>query len=206
VLAGDAIARPLFDEIETGEYDLTALVSITNGGAPLSPAMRERLRAALPSIVIIDAVRSSESGTQLSTIISDTGRPPAATFSPDGDTAVLAADFIRVLTSGDTEEGWLARRDLIPLGYLGDEFKTAQTFPVVDGARWSVPGDRARLLTGGRIELLGRDSATINNGGEKVFRRRSRTCRRRSPRHLRRRNCRLTHQSDKLATPTRMSV
>ena len=65
--------------------------------------------------------------------------------------------------------GWLARRDLVPLGYLGDAAKTARTFPVIDGVRYSVPGDRANVLADGRIELLGRDSVTINSGGEKIF-------------------------------------
>jgi fatty-acyl-CoA synthase len=35
--------------------------------------------------------------------------------------------------------------------------------------RWSVSGDRARILPDGRIELLGRDSVTINSGGEKIY-------------------------------------
>ena len=35
--------------------------------------------------------------------------------------------------------------------------------------RWSIPGDKASLLADGRIELLGRDSVTINSGGEKIF-------------------------------------
>jgi acyl-CoA synthetase (AMP-forming)/AMP-acid ligase II len=35
--------------------------------------------------------------------------------------------------------------------------------------RRSIPGDRANLLPDGRIELLGRDSITINSGGEKIF-------------------------------------
>ena len=73
-----------------------------------------------------------------------------------------------MLSPGDGE-GWLARRDLIPLGYLGDEAKTARTFPTIDGVRWSIPGDRATYLADGRIELLGRDSVTINSGGEKIF-------------------------------------
>ena len=77
-----------------------------------------------------------------------------ATFNPKSDTAVVAADYSRVLSPGDGE-GWLARRDLIPLGYLGDDEKTARTFPTIDGVRWSVPGDRARFLDDGRIELLG---------------------------------------------------
>lgn len=57
----------------------------------------------------------------------------------------------------------------MPLGYKGDATKTAATFPVIDGVRYSVPGDRARHLADGSIELLGRDSVTINSGGEKIF-------------------------------------
>ena len=81
---------------------------------------------------------------------------------------MLSADHDRILAPGEGD-GWLARRDLIPLGYLGDPDKTAQTFPTVNGTRWSVPGDRARILPDGRIELLGRDSLTINSGGEKIY-------------------------------------
>ena len=35
--------------------------------------------------------------------------------------------------------------------------------------RYAVPGDRARLRADGIIELHGRDSVTINSGGEKIF-------------------------------------
>jgi fatty-acyl-CoA synthase len=57
----------------------------------------------------------------------------------------------------------------VPLGYLGDRAKTERTFPTLDGVRYSVPGDRARLRADGVLELLGRDSVTINSGGEKIF-------------------------------------
>ena len=40
---------------------------------------------------------------------------------------------------------------------------------MIDGVRHAVAGDRARLLADGSIELHGRDSVTINTGGEKVF-------------------------------------
>jgi fatty-acyl-CoA synthase len=40
---------------------------------------------------------------------------------------------------------------------------------VIDGVRYSVPGDRARLLPEGQVQVLGRDSVTINSGGEKIF-------------------------------------
>ncbi|WP_197382553.1 acyl-CoA synthetase [Mycolicibacterium mengxianglii] len=166
-VVGDAMARPLIDEIESGDYDLSGVLSITNGGAPMSPTVRDRIRAALPHVLLIDAVGSSESGQQMNTIAGDdSGTTPV--FNPQSDTGVVAVDYSRVLAPGDGE-GWLARRDLIPLGYLGDEAKTARTFPTIDGVRWSVPGDKARALDDGRIELLGRDSVTINSGGEKIF-------------------------------------
>jgi fatty-acyl-CoA synthase len=167
-VVGDAIARPLLDEIETGDYDLSGLVTFSNGGAPLSPTVRDRLLAALPHIMLLDAVGASESGAQMSTYASAGAETQAATFNPQSDTAVVSADLDRVLSPGEGQ-GWLARRDLIPLGYLGDEAKTAGTFPTIDGVRWSVPGDRANVLDDGRIQLLGRDSVTINSGGEKIF-------------------------------------
>jgi 3-oxocholest-4-en-26-oate---CoA ligase len=82
---------------------------------------------------------------------------------------VLSADLDRVLEPGDPEIGWLAKTGRLALGYLGDPEKTARTYPVVDGVRYAIPGDRARLLEGGIVELHGRDSVTINSGGEKIF-------------------------------------
>ena len=167
-VVGDAIARPLLDEIETGNYDLSGLVTITNGGAPLSPTVRERLLAALPNLMVLDAVGASETGMQMTTMAAKGVEQKAATFTPQHDTAIISTDFSTVLAPGDGE-GWLARRAYVPLGYLGDAEKSARTFPTIDGVRWSVPGDRARYLPDGQIELLGRDSVTINSGGEKIF-------------------------------------
>ena len=175
-VVGDAVARPLVEEIERGDYDLSGLFTITNGGAALSPTVRARILAAIPHVMLLDAVGASESGAQLSTYPpadasadSDSdAQPTAAVFDAQADTVVVAEDLSRVLSAGEGG-GWLARRDLIPLGYLGDADKTARTFPTIAGVRWSVPGDRANVLADGRIQLLGRDSVTINSGGEKIF-------------------------------------
>jgi len=167
-VVGDAMARPLADQIEKGDYDLSGLMALTNGGAPLSPTVRERLLTALPNLIIMDAVGASESGAQMTSIATKGADVQAATFTPMADTTVVAVDFSRVLEPGDGE-GWLARRVFVPLGYLGDADKTARTFPTIDGVRFSIPGDKARYLADGRIELLGRDSVTINSGGEKIF-------------------------------------
>jgi fatty-acyl-CoA synthase len=92
----------------------------------------------------------------------------SAIFNTEPGTAVVSADCTTVLKPGDGE-GWLARKGWVPLGYLGDADKTARTFPTLEGVRWSIPGDRASYLADGRVQLLGRDSVTINSGGEKIF-------------------------------------
>ena len=96
-----------------------------------------------------------------------TPRPAASTRGPG--TVVVSEDLDKVLEPGHDGIGWLAQQGWVPLGYLGDADKTARTFPVIDGVRYSVPGDRARHQADGEIELLGRDSVTINSGGEKIF-------------------------------------
>src|SRR5690606_18270837 len=90
-------------------------------------------------------------------------------FDPSPTSAVVSEDRTRILSPGDQELGWLTQTGRVPLGYLGDPEKTQATFPVIDGRRHAVPGDRARVLADGSIELHGRDSVTINTGGEKVF-------------------------------------
>jgi fatty-acyl-CoA synthase len=82
---------------------------------------------------------------------------------------VLSEDLSRVLAPGSDEIGWFAKGGHVPLGYLGDKEKTELTFPSTGGVRYSVPGDRSRHLADGVIEVYGRDSQTINSGGEKIF-------------------------------------
>jgi 3-oxocholest-4-en-26-oate---CoA ligase len=168
-VVGDAVARPLVREIETGRYDLSGVVVVGNGGAPLTPGVKDRLLAALPHVLVMDNVGSSETGYQMNHL--DVAGQPAQTgrFTPSPSTVVVDESMTRLLEPGEDHIGWLAQRGRVPMGYLGDPDKTARTFPVLDGVRYSIPGDRARLLAGGEIELLGRDSVTINSGGEKIF-------------------------------------
>jgi len=167
-VVGDTMARPLVEEIERGSYDLSGLAAISNGGAPMSPGVRHRLLEALPGILLLDAMGASETGIQMNHYSAAGSEAETAVFSPEPDTTVVDDRRTRELLPGEGQ-GWLARRGLVPLGYLGDPEKTARTFPVIDGERYSVPGDRAELLEDGRIRLLGRDAVTINSGGEKIF-------------------------------------
>lgn len=168
VVVGDAMARPLLAAIESSSADVSSLVALASGGAVLSPSAKQRWIAAIPGLVVMDAVGSSEGGTQLNHV-SSSGSVSTGTFIPGADTCVVAEDFGSVLAAGHDGIGWLAQRRFTPLGYKGDAAKTAVTFPVIDGVRYVLPGDRARLLQDGSIELLGRDAVTINSGGEKIF-------------------------------------
>jgi acyl-CoA synthetase (AMP-forming)/AMP-acid ligase II len=164
---GDAMCRPLAEAIERGA-DASSLNVIANGGALLTPTTKQRLIDAKPGLIIVDGVGSSETGAQM-THMSAPGAVSTGTFNPGPDTCVVAEDLSRVLEPGHEGNGWLAQKGPVPLGYKGDPDKTARTFPVVGGVRYAVPGDRAEWLADGTIHLLGRDSVTINTGGEKVF-------------------------------------
>ncbi|HEY5156019.1 MAG TPA: AMP-binding protein, partial [Acidimicrobiales bacterium] len=177
MVIGDATARPLADTLDAdraggpGRFDLSSLQVIASGGAVLSHAVREHLRALLPGTAVLDTFGSSESGGQGRLVESPVGGGAGGTGGPprlltDADTMVVD-DEQRPTAAGET--GHLARRGWIPLRYHGDPERSAATFPVVDGVRWAVPGDLARLEVDGSITVLGRGSTSINTGGEKVF-------------------------------------
>ncbi|OBI49474.1 acyl-CoA synthetase [Mycobacterium sp. E796] len=167
-VVGDAMARPLVAAIEKGIADVSSLAVVANGGALLTPYVKQRLIEALPNALVIDGVGSSETGAQMHHL-SMSGAVSTGTFNAGPDTFVASEDLTAILPLGHDGIGWLAQRGYVPLGYKGDAAKTAKTFPVIDGVRYAVPGDRARHRADGAIELLGRDSVTINSGGEKIF-------------------------------------
>jgi acyl-CoA synthetase (AMP-forming)/AMP-acid ligase II len=167
-VVGDAMARPLVAAIEKGIADVSSLAVVANGGALLTPYVKQRLIDVLPNAIVVDGVGSSETGAQMHHM-STSAAVSTGTFNAGPDTFVASEDLGSILQPGHDGMGWLAQRGYVPLGYKGDAAKTAATFPVIDGVRYAVPGDRARHRDDGCIELLGRDSVTINSGGEKIF-------------------------------------
>ena len=178
LIVGDAFARPLLDELDRSvandtSYALRSLTVLLSGGAALSAPLKDEFLAHLPTLMIIDGLGSSEAGGQVSHV-STGGGATTGTFPLTADNVVLSAALDAVLKPGADEIGWLAKTGRLALGYLGDPDKTARTYPMVNETRYAVPGDRARLLTDdadglGVVELHGRDSVTINSGGEKIF-------------------------------------
>ena len=169
LIIGDAFAPPLLDTLEAGNYDIDSLKLVISGGTALSAGLKRRFLDAAPGLRILDTVGSSESGNQGNLLSRSSAEVSTGNFVASAGNCIVNSDMTAVLEPGSGETGWLARKGRLPLGYLGDAEKTLKTFPVIDGVRYSVPGDRARMDANGMIELLGRESATINSGGEKIF-------------------------------------
>jgi fatty-acyl-CoA synthase len=172
LIVGDSFARPLLDELSAAEtagrpYQLGSLRHILSGGAVLGPHSQQRFLEAIPGITIVDVLGSTESGRQgVATIRTGTGG--TSKFAPSATAIVLDEQRHNALSPDSSETGWLAQSGRVPMGYLGDPERTQATFPVMNGVRYAVAGDRARWENG-KIELLGRESVCINTGGEKVF-------------------------------------
>ena len=169
LIVGDAFGRPLLDELDTGTPDLSSLMLLISGGAALSAPVKAALLDRLPAMAIMDGLGSSETGQQASQVLGAGADVKTGIFKPGTGMAIVSEDLDRQLEPGHEGLGWLAQFGRVPLGYLGDADKTERTFPTIEGIRYSVPGDRARLTADGELELHGRDSVTINSGGEKIF-------------------------------------
>jgi fatty-acyl-CoA synthase len=132
-----------------------------------TPATKQALLDRLPGLTIVDTLGASEAMITRSTVTRDGASVPT-TFAAKENVRVLT-DEGRDVIPGSGEDGVLAVAGRLPLGYHHDDAATARMFREVDGVRYATPGDRARVLADGSIELLGRGSACINTGGEKVY-------------------------------------
>jgi acyl-CoA synthetase (AMP-forming)/AMP-acid ligase II len=168
-IVGDAFGRPLLDQLDRGSYDLSQFNVLLSGGAILTPALKEAFLQKIPHLMIIDGFGSSESGGQGTQVTMAGMKATTGSFRMNDQTTVLAQDLSGALAPGSPETGWLARMGHVPLGYFKDAEKTARTFPVINGVRYAVPGDHARIAGDGSIIVLGRGSVSINSGGEKIY-------------------------------------
>jgi acyl-CoA synthetase (AMP-forming)/AMP-acid ligase II len=168
-IVGDAVGRPLADALEEeAGLDYSACRVIITSGAFLSPPVKDALLARLPHAYVYDTYGSSESGTFARSVSGAGETPPQGRFRA-GEGAVVLDDDLVPVRPGSGGVGRLARAGPVALGYYNDPQKSAATFPVVDGIRYVVTGDHATVDADGTIRLLGRGSACINTGGEKVY-------------------------------------
>jgi len=169
VIVGDAMGRPLAEALDDLDppLDPAKTLILLSGGAILSPTVKRELASKLAGSIVLDGIGSSEAGGQGQMVASkDDDNPAQPRFAMNDQNTVLTDDL---RPAGVGVVGKLARQGHIPLGYYKDPEKSAATFPVVDGVRWSIPGDHARIEEDGTITVLGRGSVSINTGGEKVY-------------------------------------
>jgi fatty-acyl-CoA synthase len=117
---------------------------------------------------LIDGVGATEGAMALQ--LSRRGQTGSASkFVPLAETRLFAEDG-REIPRGSDEPGLIAAGGaVLPAGYYKDPEKTAKTFRIVDGKRYAFIGDWGQWNPDGTLQLLGRGSACINTGGEKVY-------------------------------------
>jgi acyl-CoA synthetase (AMP-forming)/AMP-acid ligase II len=169
-IVGDAFAKPILRALdaEPDRWDISSLRVIVSSGVMWSKETKEGLLRHSPRLIMVDALGSSEAitmGTNTTTAVS---RAETASFELGPHTRILAEDG-RDVVPGSGEIGRVAMRGHMPIGYYKDPEKSAATFEIIDGVRYSVPGDWAEVLADGTVKLLGRGSQCINTGGEKVY-------------------------------------
>ncbi len=169
-IVGDVFARPLLDALnrEPDRWSLSSLRAITSSGVTWSPEVKRGLLDHLPNITLLDSLGASEGLMSRSAAKASDADIPPARFAVNERVKVLTDDGEEV-TPGSDEVGMVGVGGRIPLGYYKDPEKTAKTFRTVNGVRYSIPGDFATVDADGTIRLLGRGSATVNTGGEKVY-------------------------------------
>jgi len=165
IVAGDALALPL-SEIAERNGELPHVRWIFSSGMRFSDDVKRRLHS-LGDLEIIDLLASSEGGPFAFGITKGVDDLPARLVLTPG--AVLLDEQYDEVPLEAGALGILGFRGVLPKGYYGDPVKTAETFLQIRGQRYVVPGDWARSNGDGTIDLLGRLSAVVNTGGEKVF-------------------------------------
>ncbi len=171
-IVGDSFAKPLVRALDEGKpdgskYDMSSIKMMNSSGVMWTTEVKNDLIDRIEQVVLIDAMGSTEGsmGTQM---MAKGMQAETARFTK-GPLAKVFNEHDEEVVPGSGEVGMVAAGGNVPLGYFKDETKSARTFRVINGERYSFPGDFATVEEDGTLILLGRGSQVINTGGEKVF-------------------------------------
>jgi acyl-CoA synthetase (AMP-forming)/AMP-acid ligase II len=169
-IVGDAFAKPMLRclDAEPERWNLSSLIAIVSSGVMWAEQTKQGLLKHNPTMVCMDAFSSSEALGMGSSVSSAAGAAHTAKFTLGENAMVIKEDGTKV-EPGSGDVGMVAVKGRTPVGYYKDAAKSEATFKIIDGARYSIPGDFATVAADGTLELLGRGSVCINTGGEKVF-------------------------------------
>ncbi len=170
IIVGDAFGKPMLDALEKnpGRWDISSIKLMVSSGVMWSRDCKQGLLKHHPGMILFDSFGSSEAIGFGSSITTAAGEQTTAKFMVGEQCKVFTEDH-REVAPGSGEKGFIARTGPIPLGYYKDPEKTAKTFPVINGVRYSIPGDWCTVEADGTLTLHGRGSVCINTAGEKVY-------------------------------------
>ncbi|MFT7243785.1 MAG: acyl-CoA synthetase (AMP-forming)/AMP-acid ligase II [Candidatus Azotimanducaceae bacterium] len=169
-IVGDAFARPLVETLDAnpGKYDISSVGAITSSGVMWTRDVKAGLLRHNQNLVLGDGFSSSEAIGLGSSVMTKDETIEVAKFSLGPNCKVFTEEG-REVKAGSGERGMIAVSGFLPDGYYKDQEKTDKTFKVIDGVRYSIPGDFVEVEADGSLTLLGRGSNCINTAGEKVF-------------------------------------
>ena len=169
-IVGDSFARPMLNALNAnpGKYDVSSLAAIVSSGVMWSVEVKRGLLEHMPNAMLSDGFSSSEAIGMGNSVMSRGGEVATAKFMI-GERCRVFDENDQPVAPGSGVPGLVAIKGPNPIGYYKDEAKTARTFRVIAGERYSIPGDWVIVEADGTLTLLGRGNACINTAGEKVF-------------------------------------
>jgi 3-oxocholest-4-en-26-oate---CoA ligase len=172
-IVGDSFSKPIIRAIDAaiarGEpYDLSSLRMIVSSGVMWTTEVKEALLDRVPQAALYDAMGSTEGSMGNQVTVRGGAATETAKFNANPTTKVFD-DLDREVEPGSGQIGRVAAGGMVPIGYYKDPEKSARTFRVIDGVRYSFPGDMGKIAADGTLILLGRGTNVINSGGEKIF-------------------------------------
>jgi fatty-acyl-CoA synthase len=169
-IVGDSFARPILNALDAqpGRWDVSSVAAVVSSGVMWSLEVKRGLLRHMPQAVLNDAFSSSEALGMGTSVMTRAGEVQTAKFALTDRCRVFDEDD-RAVVPGSGVQGMVALGPPNPIGYYKDPAKTARTFRIVDGVRYSMPGDWCLVEADGSLTLLGRGNACINTAGEKVF-------------------------------------
>lgn len=170
VIVGDSFGRPLLDTLNAapGKYDLSGVMHMTSSGVMWSVEVKRGLLEHMPAAILNDVFASSEAVGLGGSLMMRGAEMQTAKFML-GDRCRVFDENDAPVAPGSDKLGLVAVGPPNPLGYYKDEAKSAHTFRVINGVRYSIPGDWCMVEADGTLRLMGRGNACINTAGEKVF-------------------------------------
>ncbi len=151
-VVGDVFARPLLEALdaEPARWSLESLRVVRSSGVMWSEEVKRGLLRHKPALVLRDGLGSTEAVRVGRSESTGDSTAATATFKLGPDAAVFDDDMRRVVP-GSGVVGRVAVSGAVPVGYYKDPEKTAETFVMVDGERYAIPGDYALVDADGTV-------------------------------------------------------